>query len=413
MFNLNQSWVINPVIKRFKAPKNVQLVKRHLNSLDNGVNKYHFVKKEAKDIITSSGPISGYLLSESVIVELRKAAEISDFAFIEKKGDEVYCLIVNENEVVFEVKSVEPYIHLNALLLIKKLQKVNNTEENSDGALPVFYAGEMSKSLLTEINDIQQNPLLIESIQLPINDDDFIRLKLTKNIHLPKINNSNKMYIAAGFIALFLIGYLFLGEEKEVVKEIKTLESPFKVLNNILTRSGVSVKGRMIQTFVNLNVINEIESEGWVLESMKLKSDSTLITLKHDGGSFERLISVANANNFLVKKSGDKQILATNTINAGIMNIPTLIPLDQTLTYIEQGIANWLPSVSLEADNSRLYNQKWKETFLILKYKNWGVNDFDTLGSITNGHPISFDNGIVNRNVDGYNGVITLIIYGN
>ncbi|GIC77214.1 hypothetical protein [Moritella sp. F3] len=412
MFNLNDLWVINPLITRIVAPKSIQVIKRHLNNLDKGLNKFHVIKKHGKDIVTSSGQSSGYLLSECVDHEIRNVHEVAEFAFIEQKENEVYCLIIKQNEVALEVKSVESYIHMNALSLIIKLQKKSDGEV--DVSFPVFLAGEVSKSLLNGIENTECTALRIESIQLPIDDNDTTRLQLTQNAPLPKIINSNKQYIAGGLIALLIVGSFFLGDkEKEEVKVIKVPESPFKVLNKILTRSGVSVKGRMIQTYVNLNVINEIEAEGWSLESVKLNSDSTHITLKHDGGSYERLISVANKNNFLVKKSGDRQILATNTINAVIMRRPTLIPLDQTLTYIEQGISNWLPSVSVEADNSRLSNQKWKETFLLLKYKNWGVNDFDTLGSITNGHPISFDNGTINHNEDGYNGVITLIIYGN
>ena len=288
MFNLNDSWIINPLITRFETPKNVQVIKRHLNTLDKGINKFHLEKTQGKDIVTISGSISGFLLSECVIKDVRKHNDVTDFAFIEQQGKEVYFLIVNRNEVVLEVKSVESYIHMNALSFITKIQKSNDREEDATRLLPVFIAGEVSENFQKGIKDSTRTPLLIESIPLPlpINNDGIYSLQLIQNVHFPKIINSNIKFIAGGLIIILLVAFIFTGEEKEVgIKVVKAPESIFKALNNILTRTGVSVKGRMIQAYVNLNVIKKIELEGWSMETMTLTSDSTQIVLKRDGGS--------------------------------------------------------------------------------------------------------------------------------
>ena len=245
----------------------------------------------------------------------------------------------------------------------------------------------------------------------------FAKLKLISPKELRK-KQSNPIEVALlGLIFIVISGFCAwlswsLIQPKDVVTVEKKQTDPYEGLKKTLTDSGINVKGRMVQLYLNMKQISEIK--GWKATTIEMVGNSTSITIERTWGDWSVLKEQAKKLGYDILMLGGKyQLIQEVRVNAVMENARTVPKISGTISYLKDGIAYYWPQKIAIREEAGITNNAWKQTKAILTCQGVHPGDMDNMASLINGWPITFEKATFIVADDGsLNGEVVLQVLG-
>jgi hypothetical protein len=216
-------------------------------------------------------------------------------------------------------------------------------------------------------------------------------------------------------MVIFVIGgcwgvYEYTKEDE--VETQKVAANPYEGLVKTLTETGINVKARMVQLYLNLEAVEKLN--GWNATAIEMEGNNTVIALERNYGSWATLREQAKDLKFsLSMLGGDYQLSQKVPVNM-VMAEATSVPINGTIAYLRDAMAHYWPEQMELQEKARVTNSKWKQVTVEIRCQGVYREDLDSLGSLVNGWPASFDSLKLALTPSGVlNGVITLQIVGS
>jgi hypothetical protein len=274
----------------------------------------------------------------------------------------------------------------------------NDHEENSfslDGSVTIE---DSSESILENLPLIKEPHSLSRTFN-----------KKSKSKSKSKNKKGNNTYLFAAVIGLALLGYYSYPEEKVVV-EAPVKVDPFLGLVSVLERTGVNVKMRMVQLYGDLK--NVTTAPNYKLTKILVDPDKTRFDFQSNSDSrLEYMNKWADAAGYLMM-TFDANISIGNFVSKWpVLDEAVMIPVQGVLNYIVDCSYNMLRNTTV--DKGKVESKgEWSQRKITVKFTKWSPEDFDTLGSLLQGQPVSFETATISHSARFFSGEISMIIYG-
>jgi len=222
--------------------------------------------------------------------------------------------------------------------------------------------------------------------------------------------------IVMGLMAATVIGgglwFYHHTENSDEEKAKKVAANPYEGLIKTLTQSGVNVKARLVQLYLNMENIRKLN--GWKATAIVMESNRTIILLERDFGSWATLRDQAKKMGFQLTMLGGKyQLLQQVPVNV-VMGEATNVPITGTVAYIKDALAYYWPEQMELQEKTRVTNSNWLQVAVEIRCQNIYPADLDSLGSLINGWPASFDKLKLTIAPNGsLSGTVTMQIIGS
>lgn len=242
-----------------------------------------------------------------------------------------------------------------------------------------------------------------------------LRLMTIAEIKKNRSRLSDSLVIAGAVIAMSGAAYWVLSSNDtpptEVKKPVKRQESPYLGLQRTLTASGVNVKARMVQLYLNLHDLKGLN--GWDITEVVLEPDSNSYGLERTWGTWESLKSQVQPKDFFITSFSGKYMISQHVRTNAVMAEAVGIKTSDCIRYINDGIAYFWQDKMAIRETTPTSNNAWVEVPLDITFKDAYPADLDNLGSLINGWPVTFTGLKATVNQDGaLSGVLSLKVVG-
>lgn len=239
--------------------------------------------------------------------------------------------------------------------------------------------------------------------------------KFTKSIDVKFKKKINLKPLAAIAITALVGGYFLVVEnEKSPVAVKKVIEPAYKKLNQALEESAINVKTRLSYLFNDTIAINTLT--GWDVKTVRLEPKSAIITFDNDNqGTFKELERFSFQYNYKISKVSHNYVAIGKVKHTPVLDKAVLVPSDGIIRFIEDAGNDWLPNFKVDKVSNPISNSKWQEVVFNIKILDgFSKYDFDVLGTIVNGLPVSFKQATLNydKKTNTYMGNVELLVYG-
>jgi hypothetical protein len=420
MFSLG-GFVTNVKREYFGARKKAAIKK---SSTEYYLNGYEFQYTEEVEgrVVNCYSKSSGKLVGENVLNQFGTSpARI----YLEDCTNGLYALVVMKNEIVFEsVISRETQWGqlIGYINLADKTEKLKivcfggivqqsletgryyfDSKHDNDTELNVF-----TLDAATEIINISDS--ILEGIALTKEPKSLTAISNRKSIKTKSNKNKNtKSYL---FLGAMIIGltYFYYPDEPEKVELTVEEINPFLEFSNILENSGTNVKMRMVHLYGDLK--NVTTAPNYNLTKVLVDPDKTRFDYEPGFNSRLEYFDKWSKSAGYTMLTFDNNTSVANFVNQWpVLREAVMVPVQGVLNYIVDCSYNMLRNISV--DKGKVESKgEWSMRKIKLKVSNWTPEDFDTLGSLMQGQPVSFESAQLTYGNELFSGDISLTIYG-
>lgn len=214
-------------------------------------------------------------------------------------------------------------------------------------------------------------------------------LRLQEKPKLPTLIS----HVIAGTVLLILIaviiGLIALKEQDRVEK--KAVVDEFKSFRESLLNRG-SAKAMAVQLYRDIAFTQMVP--GWKAVNINVEGESVSIDFKKDGAAnFNDMLDMAAKTGRTVASLGQDKV----TITSEHIPVPTLseaivLPLEELQAYLLLPFDEWAPAPETQiAFGTVAEKNGYNEIPLDITVETYFGDDIDTLGTLLNGLPISFE----------------------
>jgi hypothetical protein len=412
-FSLSDEWVSD--VRRMNVTKLTpkQIKSEAFNLEKNGFYGHLIVPDAHKKVISLiSATHDGYFLvhgvSQQLELEFKADFHPNDFIYVESEGDYLFVIIVADGNVMMDkALGNDDYELPFVSCMIQNCLKIATTLVISNSVDVNLFVGSSGISSEKILKKALTTTTKIQNIQI---EKNTLKLITTNQLTIKKEMNYKPFVAVASF--LILVGFwLFSGSAEE--EKPRDVIDPYKKYTDILTNSGINSKTRFGYLYNDILALKTLT--GWDVVTIDLEAKTSRIALKNNGGNYTELEAFSKKYQYLIQKVKDKYIAISQIKHSPILEKAVLVPPNSTLRYIEESGSDWLPNFKISNLSNPVSNQYWEEiSFTVNIIDGWSKNDFDTLGTIVNIHPIGFLSGNLafDKNNNTYKGSINFVIYG-
>lgn len=230
----------------------------------------------------------------------------------------------------------------------------------------------------------------------------------------PKLPTPLSHWIAGGValsIGVAIIALVALKEQDRVEK--KAVVDEFKAFRESLINRGAA-KAMAVQLYRDIAFTQMVP--GWKAEGIIVKGESVSIEFVKDGAaSFNDIIDMATKTGRTVASLGQEKIV----ISSQHTPVPTLseaivLPLEDLQAYLLRPFDEWAPAPeTLISFGKETERNGYNEIPLDITVDRYYGDDIDTLGTLLNGLPITFERANFRLNESGeLSGKVSFIMRG-
>lgn len=378
-----------------------------------GLTHFAFVKgkrnAEWKSVLYCA-PGNGVMLWDAVTNYLKLP---SDCVFIQMRSDGFYGFVLKGGRLVeewcssttLEYQLAQNYLlsqaHSAANRYAVVLADFKDASDFSDIAVEFTIPAEVTPRHVT-----LGNKDLTRYAKIRLQTDTEATKRKQNNIVLAGIIVAIMSPVCA---AIYTI-YGFMHPPVAAKKVEKSLD-PYIGLKKTLTSSGINIKARMVQLFLNLKQMEEIK--GWKATSIEIQGTQTVITLERTWGSSASLKETAKGMGYELTMLGGRYQFAQVMPANAVMHEPLLVSTTGTIAYLKDGIAYFWAQKMAAKEDAPITNNAWKQVPVTIQCRNLYAADLDSLGSLMNGWPVTFDRASFTIDDKGQlNGQMTIQVLG-
>lgn len=383
--------------------------------------EFQFSGEQEGSIVNCYSDEGGKLVAENIINNLG----VGDTkVYLEDCEEGLYALVIIDKKVIFEsvVKNEIEWIqlvgYLEKAIATEKLKLISfgGIIQREDGGRCYFDSKynddheENSFSLDSSVIIEDASESILEGLPLIKEHKALSRDLNQKNSKQSnKKKSSNTAYISALILALLVIGYYAYPEE-EVVAEAPVKVDPFIGFVDVIEKSGVNVKMRMVHLYGDL--LNITTAPNYVLEEVLVDPEKTRFDFKSNQNSrLEYMTRWADSAGYIMVTFDDKIGVGNFVPKWPVLKEAVMIPVQGVLNYIVDCSYNMLRNVTVDKGKIEPMGE-WSQRNITLKFTQWSPEDFDTFGSLMQGQPVSFDSAKISHSAKFFSGEIYITIYG-
>lgn len=371
-------------------------------------------------IVNCYSKTPGKLVAENIISYLGSS---NTKIYLEDCIEGLYALVVIDKKIVFEsiVKIETEWIQLIGYL-DKAVSTENLTLINFGGIIQKdeetgkYYFDskhnddheENSFALDNTVSIEDSSESVLEGLPLAKEPLALSRTLNKKSKRVPAKKKQGQSYVFALVICLALLAYYSYPDEEVVEAPVKV--DPFIGIVNVLEKSGVNVKMRMVQLYGDLK--NVTTAPNYILKKVLVDPEKTRFDFESNSDSrLEYMNKWANAAGYLMM-TFDSNISVGNFVTKWpVLKEAVMIPVQGVLNYIVDCSYNMLRNTSVDKGKVEAKGE-WSKRKVTIKFTKWSPEDFDTFGSLMQGQPVSFDSATISHNAKTFNGEISITIFG-
>lgn len=228
-----------------------------------------------------------------------------------------------------------------------------------------------------------------------------------------RLRDTAVMCVGLGVLLAGGYGYWVAFIQKPEVKAVaaKKAEDPYAGLRSTLTTTGVNVKARMVQFYLNMRELRKLN--GWRVKEILLQGDTTLYGLERSWGDWDTLKTQVQNKDYLITSLKGEYQLSQRVRTNSVMADPVGVKTADTIRYINDGVAYYWPEKMTVSEKTQVTNDAWNQVSLSVSLRDVYPADLDNMASLLNGWPITFDK--LRATVDdsgAINGELTLQVIG-
>lgn len=217
---------------------------------------------------------------------------------------------------------------------------------------------------------------------------------------LPKLTNKSALIIPngrsligpVGVILCVLVAVVINRTSKPPIIERTQIVDPYAPMVRVLTETGINVKIKIVQLYEDLNRIKALQH--WALASLNGDVSTNVIRLKSidNRALTEQVKQFARQYQYTFTQDTEGIILIRKVGHIPLMKTPYRMNINGQQRYLEHALMHFFSDSLLNIENAKtVSNGLWNETKLILSFSRMNIDDLDTIGTIINGHPASFE----------------------
>lgn len=199
--------------------------------------------------------------------------------------------------------------------------------------------------------------------------------------------------------------------QPEVKKVEKKKVDPYAGLRATLTSSGINVKARLVQFYLNMKELRGLN--GWRVKDILLQGNTTLYGLERSWGDWDTLKAQVQNKDYLITTLKGQYQLSQRVRTNVVMAEPVGIKTTDVIRYLNDGVAYYWPKKMQITEKTNVTNDAWNQVSITVSLRDVYPADLDNMASLINGWPVTFDQ--LRATVDeagALNGEMTLQIVG-